>query len=494
MKIRKIYLMILGLMVLVSACELPDNIDPKSATEVPVETLLTNAQVSFVDAVDEISMNVNITRFLAQYCSQTAYTQESRYDFEDRQVPDTYWNQLYRSTLIDLKDARTSLEAQAGNESFNATRDNKIAIIDVIEVYIYHTLIDFFGNIPYEEALMGSENLTPVYDDAKTVHLDLISRLTDDIATLSNGNGDSWGAEELFFGGDTEAWAKVAASLKLRMAMRLADTDAAAAQTHAEAAINAGLIASNDEGFIFHWNGTSPHVNTIHERFNLDGRTDYAPSKTIIDKMLDLNDPRVPLYFAQVDTSGSGDLAYWGLPYGLPGSVNANSYSKFAPEMFAADYPAVLIGYDEVEFLLAEAAARGYTTGGTADEHYEDAITASIEYWGGTAGDAATYVASADVAYDANSWKELIGTQKWIALYNRGNEGYASWRIFDWPVLTPPPDFSQEDIPLRWPYPYNEVDLNPDSYATAAAAIGGDDVRTQLFWDATPNSASPSAD
>jgi hypothetical protein len=35
--------------------------------------------------------------------------------------------------------------------------------------------------------------------------------------------------------------------------------------------------------------------------------------------------------------------------------------------------------------------------------------------------------------------------------------------------------------------------LNPDSYAAASTAIGGDDVRTQLFWDATPNTATPAA-
>ncbi len=489
MKIKNIYLLILALAVMVSSCELPDNIDPKAATEVPVETLLTNAEVYMVDAIDEISMNVNITRFLTQYCSQTAYTDESRYNFQDRQVPDSYWNQMYRDVLNDFQDAKQMLAALEGNETFNATRDNKIAIIDVMEVYVYSTLVDFFGNVPYSEALMGSVDLTPAYDDAKTIYLDLLSRLTADITTLGNGNGDSWGSEDIFYSGDTDMWAQAAASLKLRLAMRLADTDASTAQTNAEAAITAGVITDNAEGLIFNWLGTAPHVNTIHQRFNLDGRTDYAPSKTIIDYMQALNDPRVPAYFAQVDTSGSGDFVYWGLAYGLTGSVNANSYSKFAPNMFAASYPAVLIGYDEVEFLLAEAAQRGFTTPMTAQEHYEAAVTASCDYWGVNA---APYIA-ADGAWDAANWKEVLGTQKWIALYNRGNEGYNTWRIFDWPVLSPPVNMTQDDIPLRWPYPYNEVDLNPDNYAAASTAIGGDEVRTQLFWDATPNSATPAS-
>ncbi len=42
-----------------------------------------------------------------------------------------------------------------------------------------------------------------------------------------------------------------------------------------------------------------------------------------------------------------------------------------------------------------------------------------------------------------------------------------------------------EDIPMRLPFPYNEPSRNFESYTAAAAAIGGDNVRTLLFWDET---------
>jgi len=492
MKNIKIYVLFLALISVVSACELTDNIDPKSARDVAPGSLLTSAEETFVYTLDELSMNVNISRFLAQYASQTAYTQESRYNFADRQIPDTYWNNMYRSCMIDLVDAKNRLLAQDLDAASNARRDNKVAIINIIQTYIYHTLVDYFGNVPYTEALMGMENMTPAYDDAETIYGDLLQTLTDAIATFdANPSSGSWGSEDILLGGDVAMWKKVAASLKLRIAMRLADVDAATAQANAEAAINAGLLEAG-EALTLQWLGQDPYVNTYYRRFEIDGRTDYAPSKTIIDKMLALNDPRIPAYFTQVDTSGEGDFVYWGLQYGLTSNVNVKSYSTFAPVMFEPDYPSVLIAYDEVQFLLAEAAQRGFTTPLTAQEHYEAAITASVEWWTGSDDGVASYLADGDVAWDAARWKELLGTQKWIALYNRGNEGYASWRLFDWPVLSPPPDMTQEDIPLRWPYPFNELDLNPDSYNAAATAIGGDDVRTQLFWDVTPNSDSPS--
>jgi hypothetical protein len=48
------------------------------------------------------------------------------------------------------------------------------------------------------------------------------------------------------------------------------------------------------------------------------------------------------------------------------------------------------------------------------------------------------------------------------------------------------------DIPMRMPYPYNEPDLNGDNYDAAALAIGGDSIRTLLFWDATISTETPS--
>ena len=103
-----------------------------------------------------------------------------------------------------------------------------------------------------------------------------------------------------------------------------------------------------------------------------------------------------------------------------------------------------------------------------------------------------SYLSHPDVAWDPARAKELIGTQKWIALYNRGNEGYAVWRCFDWPVLSPPEEMIYEDIPMRMPYPYNEPNLNGENYDAAALAIGGDSISTLLFWDAIRSTDTPS--
>ena len=72
--------------------------------------------------------------------------------------------------------------------------------------------------------------------------------------------------------------------------------------------------------------------------------------------------PGCLLYFTQVDTSTRPDLemlAYIGLEYGLVGGSGYPAFSHFSDPMFEPDFPATYACHAEVEFLLAEAAARG---------------------------------------------------------------------------------------------------------------------------------------
>jgi hypothetical protein len=480
--------------MLVSACELSDNIDPKSPLEVPVESIFTNALRDGLAHTDNMDQNVNVSRMLCQYISMTQYVDPSRYEFSDRQIPDGYWNTAYL-VLRDLKEVMKLLseEVPTGGESYFRNRANKMAIADIMMVIMMQNLVDLFGNVPYLDALGGFNNKTPAYDDARSIYDALLSRLTEDIETLSAGvNHESWGAEDLVYSGDVVMWRKFAATLKLRMGMRMAEVDRTTAQSMLSEALATGCLEKG-ESMQLPWIGVTPHVNTIYNVFILANRRDYVPSKTIIDIMEAMGDARMPAYFTMVDTStrpGVEMLAYIGLEYGQVGGSGYPAFSHFNEPMFAPDFPATFACHAEVEFLLAEAAARGMDVGGgSAREHYEAGIAESHDFWGVSMDP--DYLSHPDVAWDAAKARELIGTQKWIALYNRGNEGYASWRCLDWPVLKVPHDLSYEDIPMRMPYPYNEPSLNGENYQAAADAIGGDNVRTLIFWDLAAGTENP---
>ena len=214
-------------------------------------------------------------------------------------------------------------------------------------------------------------------------------------------------------------------------------------------------------------------------------RHDFVPANTLIDTMNSLNDPRRQFYFTQVDTSsqtGVVKLAYVG---GINGASNDFlAYSHVANLIQTPTFPGTLFDYAEVEFLLAEAVERGYTVGGTAAQHYNNAITASIEDWGGTTAMATTYLANPKVAYAtaAGTWQQKIGIQSWLGYYNRGFEAWTQFRKLDYPLLVAPPD-ALSPFPMRYTYPIEEQTLNGDNWKAASTAIGGDAVATKLFWD-----------
>ena len=157
-------------------------------------------------------------------------------------------------------------------------------------------------------------------------------------------------------------------------------------------------------------------------------------------------------------------------------------YSHVEPAITEPEFPGLLLDYAEVELNLAEALERGFAVGGTAATHYANGITASIMYWGGTQAEATAYLLNPGVAYSSALYKNRIGVQKWLALYNRGWDAWTEWRRFDNPVLEEAHD-ALSGIPVRMPYPVNEQNLNTSNYEKASAAIGGDDVTTKVFWD-----------
>jgi hypothetical protein len=206
-------------------------------------------------------------------------------------------------------------------------------------------------------------------------------------------------------------------------------------------------------------------------------RSDYVAAKDLMDPLINMNDPRKSLFFG---TNNNG--AYVG---GIVGKANTFSdVSKPAANVYAATAPYVFADYVETEFLRAEAKERGYTVAGTAEQHYNNAITASIVYWGGSATDAATYLARPDVAYTTatGNYKQKIGFQKWIGLYGRPFDGWVELRRLDYPQL-PLALNNKTPFPNRFTYPLNEQQLNGTNYTAAASAIGGDKPETKLFWD-----------
>lgn len=469
---KKIIIATMSLILLGSCAKDFSNKDPKAPSVVPSYALFSNASKALSDQLASSNVNSGIFRLIVQYWQETTYTDESKYDLGGRNIPQNWWLTYYRDVLQDLQASKNLIPTDVPDADI---QKNQIAIADILQVYAYYVLIATFGNIPYSEAL-DIDNPFPKYDDAATVYADLLSRLNDDITAL-NADVEGFGSADLLYGGDVGAWIKFANSFKLKMGMLLADSDPSTAKSTVESAVAAGVFDSNDDNALFNYTTATPNVNPVWTDLVQSGRKDFVGCETLINVLKNLKDPRIDDYFT-VDANGD----YSG---GKPGaSSNYATFSKPAVAITAPDYPNDLLDYAEVEFLLAEAVERGMNVGGTAAGHYNAAITASIEFWGGTSSEAAAYLAQPSVNYAtaAGTWKQKIGVQAWLGLYNRGFDAWTEQRRLDYPVLIAPSN-AVSDYPVRYSYPTNEQNLNGPNWKAASSAIGGDEVTTKLFWD-----------
>jgi hypothetical protein len=470
---KKYFLTIIALATLWS-CQTDEryenlNRDPKNPTEVKADFLFTSATVSLNDQMASANVNDNVFRFFAQYFTTTTYLDEPNYDINQRGITDRHWSELYRDVIFDLQDAQNIVEVDP--ELTEAEKSARIGQLEVLEVYAWAVMVDSFGDIPYTEAVNAEEFPLPAYDDAAAIYADLITRIG--TASVNLGAGQGFTGADVLYNGDMDAWTKFAHSLQLRLGMRLSDVNPSLSKSTAEAAIAGGVFTSNADNAQLQYQTNQPYANPLWEDLVESGRSDYLPASTIVDVMNDLNDPRRPLYFFNETVD-----SYIGGVYG--GSNNYTSYTHVGEAFLDPTLPGILLDYAEVEFNLAAAAKLSYTGAGSGSAHYNNAITASIEYWGGTAAEASAYLAQSSVAYDGTVGQ--FATQFWLAMYNNSLEGWSVWRKYDAPALNLPED-SGNAVPLRYTYPVNEQNLNQTQYEAASSAIGGDKQATPLFWD-----------
>lgn len=476
------YILFLGLAAIAASCTKDFeqfNTDTKNPSKVPSNALFSNGELTLTDQVSSTNVNLNVFKLFAQYWTETTYTDEANYDIINRGVPDLTFRQYYRGFLRDFQEADTLIAREkAADASAQIVKTNKHAIIELLVAYSYSNLVDIFGDVPYKKA-MNINNIAARYDPGDSIYYDLISRVTAAVASIDTTAG-SFGTADLIYGGNTAKWRRFGNTLKLRLGITLADYNPAVSRTTVESAFAGGVFKSNADDALLNYL-TAIHTNPIYQDVVQSGRNDFVPANTIVNLMNARQDPRRPFYF----TPQAGGV-YTGGVYGE--SSPYSQYSHIAEAITAPSFPGILLTYDEALFYLAEAAARGYTVGGTAQQYYNAGITASITFWGGTPDQAAAYLATPSVAYanpaSGATWQQKIGTQEYIAFYARGLEGWNTWRRLDYPVLNVPPAVtSYAQIPKRFTYPVNEQTLNKANYESASQHVGGDLLTTRVFWD-----------
>lgn len=148
------------------------------------------------------------------------------------------------------------------------------------------------------------------------------------------------------------------------------------------------------------------------------------------------------------------------------------------------------MSFPEVQFALAESKARNFDVPGDAATYYENGVRASMDFWGVNVSEINAFLAAHP--YDPTNWRDQVSAQKWVALYNQGLEAWfernrlnfknpidgTQFFVAPSTILDPTVSF----VPFRLRYPLAEHSTNKVNYEAAAAAVGGDEIGTKLWW------------
>jgi len=435
------------------------------------------------------------------------------------------WNEGY--TALSKLDQAIKIANAQNPEKFK----NVIQIAKINQIFLYQRISDAYGAIPFNEALMAENgNVSPKYDTQQAVYTALLTNLQTAITAL---DPDATVTGDNYFAGNVVQWRKAGYSLMLRLAMRLTKVDAANAKTWAERAYTGGLMTSNTDNMVFKTDGGADDTRNASTGALLvtDDFQQVRWSQTFINFLKTTNDPRISA-IAEISAPGGNNnknsalagnnaaAIQVGMPNGYdlgegttniarapgyPGTSAAlnstdteaplGNYSRPRVAVFIqAGAPVITLSYAETEYLLAEAAFRGWAVGGSAASHYANALAASLtglaQINAAATIDAGTATAFA-AAHPLVAGQELkmINEQYWANENATFSfiESWSNWKRSGYPVLTPvvyPGNVTNGVIPRRMIYPQTERTANGTNYLAGVTTLqGGDFLTSRVWWD-----------
>jgi len=461
-----------------------------------------------------------------QYCVRNYQGGDNTYQ-GFKQLPTDMYTAM---DILKFIDASIKLADARGSKTH-------VGIFTTFRVLMFSFMTDFYGDVYYSEALKGREGiLYPVYDKQADIYAGLLKELETAAADITGGTEIVSPTYDLMFGGDKVQWQKFTNSLKLRLLMRASAKYADAGTKIAATAALPLLTDAADKNASIAYVGTSTVNSWIGGSNNWGNGGEFErrrPSKTLVDKMVSLNDPRVPVWFAPIENPWTSDVAKNGVPFattdpngytyastweyvdvtkpeiaaqvpnildkdkayagfiagmfgdfkngnghyntaagGAYGNFKVSKYSKLFQQNTHVLLKAQIMNKDEVQFILAEAAVKGYITG-NADNYYKTGITYSMKRWGVSDAAITTYLAQASIALPSDSPGKLakIAEQKWIALFSVAAEAYLDLRRTRLPNIFSNGLLSTYTFPNRYRYPGNELGQNVDAYNQGVATL-----------------------
>lgn len=488
------------------------NTDPINTPNALPQQLLAPALVATVSA--NMVRNRNFNNELMQVTVSITDDEAAVFRYEYRNTyADYLWNAWY-TQLTNFKDIyKISSQPLTLNTSYQG-------ISLICQSWIYSMLTDTYGDVPYSKSNLAKDSsiYEPKFDKQKDIYLDIFKQLETANTLLAAGTAIK-GSSDPVYNGNIAKWRKFGNSLYLRLLLKLSGKSEVSADVIAKIkdmvdsrASYYPIMAGNDDSALLRWTGgvyISPY-QTVREQ---DWR---APSigSFFIDHLVNWADPRI-----STSTYATGVFNRWGIAQGPNGFAGVPSgylagtgsprqsyfYSNTSAVSLQTDQSTGLImNFAELQYILAEASAKGFITTGIAQTYWETGVLSGLTFWlptwpnspaSGVPAAAPTinspefrlYLTSADISWDntlsLDDKMEKIHLQKYYSLFLEDMEQWFEYRRTGHPILPKGPGLRNGGVmPARMTYPVYVQSANPTNYKLAVAAQGADAISTQVWW------------
>ena len=496
---KKIFLFAAAGLMMLSSCNLDINENPNypSNADVSAKLVFPAIENALADAVGD--QMFNYAGFFAQYWDQmpTANQYNKIAELEIDESTDLFnrcYIYLYAGALEDVEDVLSKTTSSAD-----------VFAAKVLRANVFQVLVDNLDKVPYTEALQGSANAMPAWDNGKEVYEGVLAELDE---AEKNLTGEPMTVTDPMLNKNLSQWIGYANALRLRMYMRLIDSGASEYQAKATALVANGDFFTGDIAWDVYTDavGQRNPWGAIFYEGTLAGTKNLCAAYPLVSYYNATEDPRAA-YALEVNAKDGeyvgqlpGCKTKMGEWLGIGSGYNDDYVSNINRAPSKA-MPVYLFTQSELQFLIAEVQARFNNNDAAAKAAYEAAVKADFASRGIDGAD--DFLAASKTSWSAqtstNDKLHLLYMQKWVAFFYRNHmEAWSEARrtdvpalssatarqIFDDPTVYTAGDFvnpgvnfsSGQTLAKRMPYPSNARNYNKNTPEVAS-------ISDRVFWD-----------
>jgi hypothetical protein len=411
------------IMILTAGCKkyLDVNVNPNATNNPPLPGLLAN--VTSLTANNSFDISDWVSYYVQYLASPSEASSGDTYDQRD---PSGAWGDIY-NVLTDCYDLNRFAQ-QKGWKAYSG-------VADILTAINLSMASNVWGDMPYSEAFIGVENLTPKYDNQKGLYDTCLNLLNRGIAIMQTvTNTDQYDIGSDFIHGNkggiasaARAWVRTGFALKARLLNQVSKT-AQYDATAVLAAVDSAYTSNNDDAQVTQFVINNPWnaVAISNANLVLDGWLSAYFVNATNGTIYGIFDPRLPQI---THPAISGIYAGVTVPAGYRGTPNGEGFQGKANTIHVQCYldpdkwysspnsPLQIITNAEIRFIEAEAAFRSGDKQRAYDA-YLAGINASMTKLDVPADSITKYISNPVVAVGKDALTlQLIMKEKYIATF-----------------------------------------------------------------------------